>query len=962
MADKKYFRDEDVDIHIIITNADAVVTGVVDNVPTISNAAYVITDEDMIEEQFEIKESICSQDRPIIGSCESNLLEFQMNITDADGIIQTMPDRDDLIKVYMWFDEDSSNIMTVGTYKVNTVNLQNDDNKATITSCDLLYTYRNTDVSEWFYGFWETRETATVKEFTDALLTYLGIERYGALLNQSMPIKKFIDGAEVISAGYLLSLICEANGAFGHLTRDNKFGVIRISASQNNAVTIDEDVRFNPTKRSKYEYTWAPTGVKLLDANGNKLAGYRATKEKPYIIKNNPLLESIDDANKKEALKNIYKAMELWGYAPAKVKTIGDLTVEVGDRIRVNEEADDEDGEDGYFKTFVLERVYRGIYLPYDTYTAKGERDLTQTSSPVVANNFSGGSLEINSSPSSNNTGKYNILNSGLAFDDLPEIIRNFGLRLLNEPTRVDYVVSNNTVAIKWNDPTDITDDAPCPCEWAGTVVVRKLGKAPINRWDGVVVVDSTIHNQYAEDSFIDNVDVDKDYYYGIFPYDTEGHYRYTKTFAINTDYKGEYPKITEFEVNDNYEAIFGISLPSGNWSAIKMVYNADHIPNDIDDGTAINLVNGQTEVKVSGISGRYYFIIFMIDSYGRVITSNEMDVTIPIDTSFKILDYSNSYIHSAYVPSYSANNKQGNGLGPYISYTNSTLSRSGYYNGGKAHLIFKNGFYRGKAKKMYIDATTNLVGSSYQWLMFLLQENDTLVNGYADPYSYGYKWYDIVSPTSGHSGETIRKVYEFDISDIPSDKLVYLALDTCELGFEIHKISFDQAISINKGIFNCYGVDIDTHIARENSKFSGGSYQVNNIIFGSDDKGAYWGNSSLQLSNAYQYSKIGINKSDYDYLCFELECGANSAPNRNAWIVASEIIPNYFLEIYDYYNPNVGKAKVSVVPSSSEAVPLQTFKVDLSQVTTEQFYIGLQTSDCLVKVRRCWLEKGGNS
>ena len=81
------------------------------------------------------------------------------------------------------------------------------------------------------------------------------------------------------------------------------------------------------------------------------------------------------------------------------------------------------------------------------------------------------------------------------------------------------------------------------------------------------------------------------------------------------------------------------------------------------------------------------------------------------------------------------------------------------------------------------------------EWLMFLLQENNTIIGGYADPYSYGYKWYDIIRPIGGHSGEVTRQTYEFDISDVPSDKLVYLALDTCELGFDVHKIYFNDDI-----------------------------------------------------------------------------------------------------------------------------------------------------------------------
>lgn len=90
------------------------------------------------------------------------------------------------------------------------------------------------------------------------------------------------------------------------------------------------------------------------------------------------------------------------------------------------------------------------------------------------------------------------------------------------------------SVKIKWTDPPDIITNEPVPTTWDGTVVVRKEGSAPLHRWDGVLIVDSTTRDEYSTTALIDNtIEEGKTYYYGIFPYDTSGYYRYTKVAKV---------------------------------------------------------------------------------------------------------------------------------------------------------------------------------------------------------------------------------------------------------------------------------------------------------------------------------------------------------------------------------------------------------------------------------------------
>ena len=96
-------------------------------------------------------------------------------------------------------------------------------------------------------------------------------------------------------------------------------------------------------------------------------------------------------------------------------------------------------------------------------------------------------------------------------------------------------------VKIKWTDPPDISTNEPVPATWAGTVVVRKEDSAPLHRWDGTLIVDSTTRDEYSVTTLDDTtIQSGKVYYYGIFPYDTKGDYRYTKSVMVQTPEQGE--------------------------------------------------------------------------------------------------------------------------------------------------------------------------------------------------------------------------------------------------------------------------------------------------------------------------------------------------------------------------------------------------------------------------------------
>lgn len=220
----------------------------------------------------------------------------------------------------------------------------------------------------------------------------------------------------------------------------------------------------------------------------------------------------------------------------------------------------------------------------------------------------------------------------GSAFDFV-ETIRNIGFRLLDEPSNVNAYFDEiaEEVQIKWTDPLDIITNEPAPAIWAGTVVVRKEGSAPLHRWDGVEIIDSTTRDQYASNALIDNtIDISKNYYYGIFPYDTKGDYRFTKTILVSSQ-PIPAPEIVSLVVNRTAITVNYSVADRYTYDYITLVYKKNSAPADKTDGTAVSLSASNTSVTIQNLDEEtsYYFKIFaQVTGASEEIESNTENVT----------------------------------------------------------------------------------------------------------------------------------------------------------------------------------------------------------------------------------------------------------------------------------------------------------------------------------------------
>ena len=109
------------------------------------------------------------------------------------------------------------------------------------------------------------------------------------------------------------------------------------------------------------------------------------------------------------------------------------------------------------------------------------------------------------------------------------EIKGSGGATITPKPT-VNPQIKNDDkkVIITWEDPTDTVIEGSTFSKWAGTKLVMKESGYPTSPDDGTVLVDNTTRDKYKTTGFEKSgLTNDKQYYFALFPYSTDGVYNY---------------------------------------------------------------------------------------------------------------------------------------------------------------------------------------------------------------------------------------------------------------------------------------------------------------------------------------------------------------------------------------------------------------------------------------------------
>lgn len=135
--------------------------------------------------------------------------------------------------------------------------------------------------------------------------------------------------------------------------------------------------------------------------------------------------------------------------------------------------------------------------------------------------------------------------------------MRTSGPRLVpGDVKNVDIKSGVGKVSIKWTDPDDTTYENYTFIKWKGTILIRKKDSAPSNINDGVVLINSTIKNQYKDTAYEDNNLEDGNYYYRFFVYSEDNVYNDDESMTYNTNVVSADPILK----NNSWETIIDIA------------------------------------------------------------------------------------------------------------------------------------------------------------------------------------------------------------------------------------------------------------------------------------------------------------------------------------------------------------------------------------------------------------------
>lgn len=538
------FLSDAVTKNFVITDGTLVVT---ESSYTTVGATVNIINSILEEESFELVQRLNTSMQLEFGSCESASITFTFRDNAESYLVGKK------LKVYIIPNNEPLKYIQLGEFKVVKDQRTNNRKSRQITAYDAMYDILNADVAEWYNDILPDKNASiTLTDFAIDFLGHFGIlaEPF-SLVNGSVEIHR-TKNPEVLSGGEVIKAICQLSGTFGKITNE---GMFRFVALPINIHTSPETTEILPAYYSDCDYSDVDSrsinGIRIITDVDSADVGTEETEEdyNHYIISNNFLISDYDNNSAlyapfgKLSLMILSLSVNVYGrtYTPCTVNAIGNPVHEVGDPIKVV----GENGVEVY--SIILERRLKGIQALRDTYTANGEE-------------FADASLNSSLSRYDQLSRSVSNVNTEVEELDFPEIIRNIGFRLLAEPSSVSVVYDSDSDSVKimWSDPPDISTNQPVPCTWAGTIVVRKEGSPPKNRWDGEVLVDSTTRDEYASEPFVDNTfEHNMRYYYGIFPYHNAGggikHYRYTKTVAVKIGKSDlDYMLISSFQTVDH--------------------------------------------------------------------------------------------------------------------------------------------------------------------------------------------------------------------------------------------------------------------------------------------------------------------------------------------------------------------------------------------------------------------------
>lgn len=376
---------------------------------------------------FSLSESLCSDSKLSFGKCESACLKIKIanTVNSLKGqtlqVTETLGNKNDVP-------------FKLGTYIVDEDTLTSDKKYRNITAYDRLYSISSMNVSDWYSKLFPSKqvpliryenvtkewkytdidgkevteyydelepityyqteyESITLKAFRDSFFKYIGLTQQSTtLVNDDMKVSKSVDDID-LTAKDVLEAICEINGVFGKMSRDDVFTYVELKPFSTRGLfsskTLYPNKSLFPRKPENVDTRRLEMGeyktLQVGDTNFEQITklqirqseddiGYIAGDDTgvTYIIQGNFLTYSVGTDELKTIANNVLSKISKVIFNPVNITLQGNPCVETGDTIRII------DTNNKVYKSYVLQRTLTGIQMIMDSIISEGDQSLAE--------------------------------------------------------------------------------------------------------------------------------------------------------------------------------------------------------------------------------------------------------------------------------------------------------------------------------------------------------------------------------------------------------------------------------------------------------------------------------------------------------------------------------------------------------------------------------------------------------
>lgn len=376
-----------------------------------------ILDNSMIySEEFELEESLCSDDELRFGACEASCVKFR---------IFEIPNRlvGQKITISEVLGGQTDSPMQIGKYKIASAKPTADRDFIDIVAYDVMYDIIHSDVAAWYNNQFKattstatdedgnettvvTYSTTTLKKFRDSFFLHFGIDQADVTLpNDNMVVSKTIeivpneDGTigETLSGSTVIEAICELNGCFGHINRNGKFEYVTLQPISKELFPADDlfprnDLYPASDNTGVVIYNWQYEATEYEDFDVQPITQVQIIQEdndigmtvgsdgNKYVVNSNFLTYSLSDEELETVGTNLLSVIEKAKYTPIKANVIGNPCVTVGDIIKIVTNS-------AILYSYVINRSLKGCQSLTDEFESNGEEyrlvDVNSTSGQI---------------------------------------------------------------------------------------------------------------------------------------------------------------------------------------------------------------------------------------------------------------------------------------------------------------------------------------------------------------------------------------------------------------------------------------------------------------------------------------------------------------------------------------------------------------------------------------------------